>query len=106
MYVCVNVLLDSPISQEERHKQLMDAYDGMPKSARRPMYTKRILDVVKQVKKQKIDIERILADTRALQKEINEVRVAGGCALVFRSVCSRLLTSCCIVRLACRFRTS
>ena len=29
--------------------------------------------VVKQCKKQKVDIDRILLDTRALQKEINEV---------------------------------
>lgn len=36
-------------------------------------YTKRILDIIDNIKKQNIDIENVLRDTRKLQKEINTI---------------------------------
>merc|ERR1711916_175688 len=45
----------------------------MPKDINRSQYTERILDIVKSVKRQKLDIDKILIDTRGLQKEINTV---------------------------------
>jgi len=50
---------------------LNDELARKPKAAPRATYTKRILDIVKNVRKQKMEIEKILADVRQLQKEIN-----------------------------------
>jgi hypothetical protein len=44
-----------------------------PNEARRATYTRRILELVKQTKKQKLDIDNVLADTRTLQKELNSL---------------------------------
>lgn len=37
----------------------------------RSVYTKRIIDISAKVRKQKEEIDRVLADTRTIQKEIN-----------------------------------
>ena len=37
----------------------------------RSVYTKRIIDISAKVRKQKQEIDRVLADTRTIQKEIN-----------------------------------
>lgn len=42
----------------------------MPKEVSRSVYTRRILDIVKNVKKQKVEINKILIDMRNLMKEI------------------------------------
>lgn len=51
-------------------------YQSNPYSQRyifRNSYTSRILEIIGNVKKQKADIDRILNDTRDLQKEINTI---------------------------------
>merc|ERR1712063_60685 len=57
--------------KDERYKELLEVYRQLPKNINRSVYTNRILEIVKQVKKQKVDINKILLDTRNLQKEIN-----------------------------------
>jgi len=59
--------------KEDHYKQLQDIYNALPKDLTRAVYTRRILEIVKNVKKQKVDIDKILIDTRALKKEINSV---------------------------------
>eukprot|EP00276_Gloeochaete_wittrockiana_P021509 CAMPEP_0184359756 /NCGR_PEP_ID=MMETSP1089-20130417/121588_1 /TAXON_ID=38269 ORGANISM="Gloeochaete wittrockiana, Strain SAG46.84" /NCGR_SAMPLE_ID=MMETSP1089 /ASSEMBLY_ACC=CAM_ASM_000445 /LENGTH=215 /DNA_ID=CAMNT_0026698687 /DNA_START=51 /DNA_END=695 /DNA_ORIENTATION=- len=57
--------------KDEEYKEYLDQYAQMPRNVNRSQYTRRILDIVKQVKKQKVEINKILIDTRSLQKEIN-----------------------------------
>jgi len=59
--------------KEERYKQLIDMYNRLPKEINRSLYTQRILEIVKNVKKQKVDIEKILIDIRSLKKEISGI---------------------------------
>jgi len=59
--------------KEDHYKQLLEAYESLPKDITRAVYTRRILEIVKNVKKQKVDIDKILIDTRNLKKEINNV---------------------------------
>jgi hypothetical protein len=58
---------------DERFQQMAEAVRSLPKEARRTMYTKRILFLLAQVKKQNVDIQNALVDTRALQKELNSI---------------------------------
>ena len=58
--------------KDETYKDLIDTYKTLPKDAR-GNYTKRILEMVKNVKKQIVEINKVLVDTKALQKEINSV---------------------------------
>lgn len=39
----------------------------------RNAYTSRILEIVGNIRKQKTDIDKVLDDTRELQKEINNI---------------------------------
>jgi len=58
--------------KEERYKQLVEVLKKLPKE-NRSTYTLRILDMVRNVKKQKVEINKVLIDTKNLQKEINMV---------------------------------
>lgn len=58
--------------KDETYKDLIDHYKTLPKDAR-GNYTKRILEMVKNVKKQIVEINKVLVDTKTLQKEINSV---------------------------------
>ncbi|XP_069177183.1 coiled-coil domain-containing protein 22 homolog [Procambarus clarkii] len=51
--------------------QLKDQVEKMNKDINRSVYTKRIIDISAKVRKQKQEIDRVLADTRTIQKEIN-----------------------------------
>jgi endonuclease III-like uncharacterized protein len=39
----------------------------------RSAYTRRILEIIGNIRKQKEEIDRVLADTRQVQKEINQL---------------------------------
>ena len=43
----------------------------MPKNINRVVYTRRILDIITQVSKQKAEIRRIIGDIRGVQKDVN-----------------------------------
>ena len=58
--------------KEARLKALAKEYEKMPKSVNRALYTYRILDIIKQIRKQKDEIARIIGDIRDVQKEIND----------------------------------
>ncbi|XP_062513614.1 coiled-coil domain-containing protein 22 homolog [Corticium candelabrum] len=58
-------------SKDNLHKQLVGEYERMGKDVGRASYTRRILEIVGNIRKQRADIDKVLVDTRALQKEIN-----------------------------------
>ena len=58
---------------EERHRLLAVELEKMPKNINRAVYTYRILDIIKQVRKQRLEISRIIADIRTVQHETNRV---------------------------------
>lgn len=60
-------------SKEELHKQLVSEYEKLAKDVNRSSYTKRITEIVGNIKKQKEEIAKVLTDTKALQKEINQL---------------------------------
>ena len=45
----------------------------MSKDLNRVAYTRRIMEIVGNIRKQKEDIDKILVDTRMVQKEINQL---------------------------------
>uniref|UniRef100_A0A182W1U2 Coiled-coil domain-containing protein 22 homolog n=1 Tax=Anopheles minimus TaxID=112268 RepID=A0A182W1U2_9DIPT len=55
------------------HARLVQEYERMGKTVSRTAYTSRILEIVGNIRKQKTDIDKILHDTRSLQKEINSI---------------------------------
>eukprot|EP01097_Dermamoeba_algensis_P005936 TRINITY_DN3732_c0_g2_i1.p1 TRINITY_DN3732_c0_g2~~TRINITY_DN3732_c0_g2_i1.p1 ORF type:complete len:501 (-),score=213.87 TRINITY_DN3732_c0_g2_i1:806-2269(-) len=44
--------------KDERYKQLLEIQEKLPKEMNRAVYTRRILEIVKNVKKQKVDINK------------------------------------------------
>lgn len=59
--------------KEETLKHLVSAYEKLTKDVNRSAYTRRILEIVGNIKKQKAEIDKILLDTRNVQKEINKL---------------------------------
>ncbi len=45
--------------KDEAYAQALEVFERMPKSVSRAHYTRRILDIVKNVKKQKVDINKV-----------------------------------------------
>jgi hypothetical protein len=64
---------DETREKESLYKQLVTEYEQLSKGQSRVSYTRRILEIVANIHKQKEDIGRILADTRKVQKEINQL---------------------------------
>ncbi|XP_052078131.1 coiled-coil domain-containing protein 22 homolog [Mytilus californianus] len=62
---------DDARQKEELQKQLIAEYERMTKDVNRSAYTKRIMEIVSNIKKQKDGINQVLVDTRSVQKEIN-----------------------------------
>ncbi|XP_064481357.1 coiled-coil domain-containing protein 22 homolog [Ornithodoros turicata] len=60
-------------NKDELHKQLLSEYEKLVKDVSRSAYTKRIYEIVGNIKKQKEEIAKVLMDTKALQKEINHL---------------------------------
>lgn len=60
-------------AKEELHKQLVTMFENMTKDVNRSAYTRRILEIVSNIKKQNNEIENVLTDTKTLQKEINSL---------------------------------
>ncbi|GFU96946.1 coiled-coil domain-containing protein 22 homolog [Trichonephila clavipes] len=59
--------------KEEMHKHLVTAYEKLTKDVSRCAYTRRIMEIVGNIKKQKAEIDKVLLDTRNVQKEINKL---------------------------------
>ncbi|KAJ7376869.1 Coiled-coil domain-containing protein 22, partial [Desmophyllum pertusum] len=64
---------DEARGKEDIYKQLVVEYETMRKDVNRSAYTRRILEIVGNIKKQKEEINKILIDTKAVQKEINQL---------------------------------
>jgi len=58
-------------AQEARSLKLKAEYDKMPKNINRSIYTYRIMDIINSITKQKMEIKRVVADIRDVQKAIN-----------------------------------
>ncbi|XP_033098923.1 coiled-coil domain-containing protein 22 homolog [Anneissia japonica] len=65
-------LAEETRGKEDMLKQLAGEYERMAKDVNRSAYTRRILEIVSNIKRQKQDIDKILLDTKTLQKEINQ----------------------------------
>lgn len=55
------------------HTKLVKEFEKVNKNISRNSYTSRILEIIGNIRKQKNDIDKILKDTRELQKEINNI---------------------------------
>ncbi|XP_070553275.1 coiled-coil domain-containing protein 22 homolog [Ptychodera flava] len=69
----MKTVADEARGKDELLKQLMSEYERMTKDVNRSAYTRRILEIVANIRKQKNDIDKILIDTKSLQKEINQL---------------------------------
>ncbi|WAQ99139.1 CCD22-like protein, partial [Mya arenaria] len=54
-------------------QRLGSEFERMTKDVNRSAYTKRIMEIVANIKKQKMEIDKVLVDTRSVQKEINQL---------------------------------
>ncbi|OQR96936.1 hypothetical protein ACHHYP_12903 [Achlya hypogyna] len=60
------------LEQKKAQRQAIERkYAAAPKAVNRSVYTTRIMDIIKQVHKQKAEIAKILQDIRSVQKQIN-----------------------------------
>ncbi|XP_058788633.1 coiled-coil domain-containing protein 22 homolog [Phymastichus coffea] len=64
-------LLEECRSKDQQYAQLVAEVQKLPKEVNRAAYTQRILEIINNVRKQKDEINKILGDTREIQKEIN-----------------------------------
>jgi len=53
------------------YKQLLSEFENMVKEVNRSAYTQRIMEIVVNIRKQNQDIDKVLQDAKAIQKEIN-----------------------------------
>jgi len=59
--------------KDELHKTVSDELKQLPKTHNRQVYVRRIMDIVKNLEKQKVDIRKVLEDVHRVQKDINTV---------------------------------
>ena len=64
-------LISSIESKEQDYSELEVQVANLPNSINRNTHTKKILDIVDQIKRQKEHITTILSETKVVQKEIN-----------------------------------
>ncbi|KAK7097262.1 coiled-coil domain-containing protein 22 homolog [Littorina saxatilis] len=64
---------DEARQKEDLQKQLQMEYERMTKDVNRTAYTRKIMEIVANIKKQKQEIDRILIETKSIQKEINSL---------------------------------
>ncbi|XP_063224121.1 coiled-coil domain-containing protein 22 homolog [Bacillus rossius redtenbacheri] len=57
--------------KEQLHAQLRAECEQVTKNVNRSAYTRRIMEIIGNIRKQKDEIDKVLADTKELQKEIN-----------------------------------
>ncbi|XP_023218766.1 coiled-coil domain-containing protein 22 homolog [Centruroides sculpturatus] len=69
----VKEIKDDVHNKEELHKQLINEYERISKDVNRSSYTRRIIEIVGNIKKQKAEIDKVLCDTKVVQKEINQL---------------------------------
>jgi hypothetical protein len=62
--------------KEKLARLLAEELNALPKSINRQVYVRRIMDLMKNIDKQKASIRSVLSDVRAVQKDINLVSEA------------------------------
>lgn len=55
------------------YNQLTAELEALNQNISRSSYTSRILEIINNIRKQKMDIDKILCDTREVQKDINTI---------------------------------
>ncbi|XP_046688253.1 coiled-coil domain-containing protein 22-like, partial [Homalodisca vitripennis] len=60
-------------TKEALQARLQEEHDKLSKTVSRTAYTRRILEIIGNIKKQKEDIDKIVEDTKQLQRDINIV---------------------------------
>jgi hypothetical protein len=66
-------LADEAKMKDELYRRLVGEHERMTKDQSRSSYTKRIMELVGNIQKQKSGIMSILADTQQVQREINQL---------------------------------
>lgn len=66
-------LIGETRDKDSQYKQLVTEYERMTRDVNRSAYTQRILEIVGNIRKQNEDIDKVLADTKSVQKEINHL---------------------------------
>jgi hypothetical protein len=64
-------LLEECRLKDQQYAQLAADILKHPKEVSRSAYTQRILEIINNVRKQKDEIDKVLGDTREIQKDIN-----------------------------------
>lgn len=64
-------LLEECRNKDQQYSQLFAEVQKLPREVNRSAYTQRILEIINNVRKQRDEISKVLADTREIQKEIN-----------------------------------
>merc|ERR1712146_863567 len=59
--------------KEARANTLAEEYNRMARNINRNMYTRRILDIIQEIDKQKVDIEGIIGDITHVQRDIQSI---------------------------------
>ncbi len=63
-------------AREEDQRRLLAEYEAAPKTVNRAAFVKRIMEIIKNVKKQEAEIHKIAADMREVQRECNGAQEA------------------------------
>lgn len=69
---CEEVVMDLQ-TKSSMHARLQKELEKLNRTVSRTEFVSRILEIVGNIRKQKTDIDKILQDTRTLQKEINTI---------------------------------
>lgn len=69
----IEVLNKQLVAKRTIIAQLEEEIEKLPKNINRSAYTRRIMEIIGNIAKQKDQIEKILSDTKDLQKEINSL---------------------------------
>jgi hypothetical protein len=69
----MKTVADEARGREAACRQLEEELARMPKGSSRETYTLRILEIVRNINRQREDIGKVLVDTRALQKDISQL---------------------------------
>ncbi|KAF4518753.1 hypothetical protein B566_EDAN006157 [Ephemera danica] len=69
----IRELAEESRAKDQMHKQLTADCEKLTKDVNRSAYTRRILEIIGNIRKQKEEIDKVLADTRQVQKEINQL---------------------------------
>uniref|UniRef100_A0A0K8SMG4 Coiled-coil domain-containing protein 22 homolog n=1 Tax=Lygus hesperus TaxID=30085 RepID=A0A0K8SMG4_LYGHE len=59
------------LAKQQQMQQLQKEFDQLPKNIIRSSYTRRIMEIIGNIKKQKDEIDKILRDTKQLQRNTN-----------------------------------